>query len=96
MIKMIAKTALWVAVGCVAIGTAIDQDVVQTPWVYTVQSTITPGSSITITQPHGDPFHVEATQATSKKHTVDVGEPVILAALYLVGSAMGYGLKTNS
>ena len=95
MIRSLAKLGLWFIVGAGSITALLSNINFETPWKYTVDSIIAPGTRITLTQPNGEPvtMHVAQGQTLSGRKTFDVGAPITLAAIYLVGSILTFGLK---
>lgn len=89
----IVKLLTYAVVGFIAIVCVVGNTNVQTPWKYTVHSTIAPGTQITVTQPDGEPVHAEVTKTTSHKQTLDVGAVAFPAATYLLGGFMVFMLK---
>ena len=110
MIKMLVKFGVWLAVGAASICTLLNTTTLETPWRYTVDSTIGAGSAITISQqgPEGaengvtaaaeakvdrELVHAEAPISLSTQKTVDVGAPLTLIGVYVLGGIMAYVLK---
>lgn len=95
MIKSLAKLALWSIVGAGSICTLLFNTDFQTPWKYTIDSVIAPGTQITLTQPNGEPVTMQVAegQTLSGRKTFDVGAPLTLAGVYLAGSIIGFGLR---
>lgn len=95
MIKALAKLALWGVVGAGSICALLFNTDFQTPWKYTVDSFIAPGTQITLTQPNGEPVTMQVAegQTLSGRQTFDVGAPLTLAGIYLVSGIVAFGLK---
>lgn len=95
MIKALVKLAFWGVVGAGSICALLSNTNFQTPWKYTVDSVIAPGTQITLTQPNGElvTMQVAEGQTLSGSRTFDVGAPLTLAGVYLIGSIMAFGLK---
>lgn len=109
MIKMLVKFGVWLVVGTVSICTLLGSTTLETPWQYTVNSTVGAGSAITISQQgtkgvgnggsvaeakvDRELVHAETPVSLSTQKTVDVGAPLMLIGIFLVGSITAYGLK---
>jgi hypothetical protein len=95
MVRSMIKLGLWAFIGFAAIGSLLGNTTFQTPWKYTVHSTIPSGTEVTLTQPDGEhvTMSVPEGKAFTGSNTFDVGAPVTLIAIYIMGSALGYGLK---
>ncbi len=95
MIKTFAKLGLWLVVGVGSIAALLGQTDFQTPWKYTVDSVIAPGTQITLTQPDGElvTMQVAEGQPLSGRKTFDIGAPLTLAGVYLISGIMAFGLK---
>ncbi len=93
--KTLIKFAVWLVIGAASICTLLGMTTLETPWQYTVDSTIAPGTQITLTQPDGEPVRMEVPegQVISGRKTLDVGAPLSLAAVFLLGSIAAYVLK---
>lgn len=93
--KMFIKLGIWLAVGATSICTLLSVTTLETPWQYTLDSTIAPGTQITLTQPDGDPLTVKVPegQVVSGTKTLDVGAPLSLAAVFALGGISAYILK---
>ena len=95
MIKTFIKLGVWLAVGATSIVMLLGTTTLETPWQYTVNSTIAPGTQITLTQPDGEPLTVEVPegQVVSGQKTLDVGAPLSLAGVFLLGGITAFVLK---
>lgn len=98
MFKIMFKLGIWLIVGVGSITTLLANTNFQTPWKYVLDSSISPGTQITLTQPDGElkTLEVKEGQTLSGRKTFDVGAPITLAGVYLVGSIVGFGLKRRS
>lgn len=96
MIKIV-KLGVWFIVGAGSIGALLGNTNFHTPWKYTVHSTIAPGTQITLTPSEGEPMvmSVAEGQTISSQKTLDVGAPLILIGIYVLGSFMAFGLKAK-
>ena len=92
---VLIKLGVWLAVGATSICTLLGTTTLETPWRYTLDSTIAPGSQITLTQPDGDPvtMKVPEGQVVSGTKTLDVGAPLSLAAVFALGGITAYVMK---
>lgn len=97
MIKSLAKLGFWCIVGGGSTIALLGSTNFHTPWKYTVHSTIPAGTQITLVQPNGESvtMSVPEGQAISGNKTVDVGAPVALLGVYILGSIVAFGLKTK-
>jgi len=97
MFNSLFKLGIWLVVGIGSTVAILGNTEFQTPWQYTVDSTIAPGTQITLTQPDGEPVTMEVTegQTVSGRKTFDVGAPVTMAGFYLLGSIIAFGLKSK-
>ncbi len=99
MIKAIVKLTIWGVIGLGSTFALLDNSHLNlnTPWKYTIHSTIPVGTEITLTQPNGEPvtMSIAEGQAISGSKTFDVGAPVTLLGVFLLGSILAYGLKAR-
>ena len=97
MIKSLAKLGLWCIVGAGSIVALLGNTNFNTPWKYTVHSTIPAGTEITLIQPNGEPvtMSVPEGETLSGNKTFDVGAPITLIGVYILGSIVVFGLKTK-
>lgn len=102
MVKTAAKLGIWLVVGASSIGALlgntnlVDLGVdVQTPWKYTVQSNIPAGTKIALIQPNGEPVTMSVPEGQAISRTFDVGAPMTLIGIYLLGSVIAFGLKSR-
>lgn len=95
MIKAFVKLTVWGVIGACSICALLSNTNFQTPWKYTIDSVIAPGTQITLTQPNGEPVTMQVAegQTLSGSRTFDVGAPLTLAGVYLIGGIMAFGLK---
>lgn len=95
--KSVVKLALWLIIGIGSTGALVGTTEFNTPWRYTVESHLAPGTKITLTQPDGSPTVMEVGegQTISGRETFDIGAPATLFGAYLLGSIMAFGLKSK-
>lgn len=97
MVKFFFKIGLWFVVGAGSIVALLNNTSFETPWKYTVDSFIAPGTQITLTQPDGlgEPVTMQVAegQTLSGQKTFDIGAPITLAGMYLLASIVTFGLK---
>ena len=93
MFKIMFKLGIWLIVGVGSITTLLANSNFQTPWKYVIDSYVSPGTQITLTQPDGELTTMEVVEGQTGSKTFDVGAPITLAGVYLIGSIMTFGLK---
>lgn len=98
MLRSFLKLGFWFVIGVGSITALLGNTSFETPWKYSVHSVIPVGAEITLTQPNGElvTMSVPEGQAISAKKTFDVGAPLTLACVYLLGSIMAFGLKAKN
>lgn len=97
MIRSLLKLGLWIVVGAGSITALLGNTDFETPWQYTVHSTIAPGTQFTLTQPDGESINmrVEEGQIITGQKTFDIGAPITLAAIFALGGIIAFGLKSK-
>jgi len=95
--KSLFKLGLWLVIGAGSICALLGNTTFKTPWQYTVHSTIAPGTQFILTQPDGETVQmkVKEGQVVSGQKSFDVGAPITLAAMFLLGSIVVFGLKSK-
>lgn len=95
--KTALKLGLWFIVGAGSIGALLSNETFHTSWKYTVHSTITPGTQITLTPAEGEPMVMSVAdgQTISGQKTFDVGGPIVVGLSYILGSIVAFGLKAR-
>ncbi|MHA2279644.1 MAG: hypothetical protein ACXAC5_01955 [Promethearchaeota archaeon] len=78
MVKIVIKLALWFIIGAAGIGTLVGTQDIQTPWQYTVNSTVGAGSAITVSQLAAE----QAMEKIAERTPEGVGNGGALAAQY--------------
>lgn len=104
--KTLIKLGVWLAVGVASICALLSTATLETPWQYSVNSTVGAGSAITVSQLAADRaagaverenelIRAETPVPLSAQKTVDVGAPLSLIAVFVLGSITTYGLKAR-
>ena len=94
MIKFFVKWSTWMVLGVLVVLLVSYKAKIESPWKYTFQSTVQPGTQVSFTPPNGETSTAEITTPATASKTMDFGVAV-LAIPYIVGSFVGFCMRSR-